>query len=329
MTQQVRVVLLVDAETGTPERNGGFRVDAGSVEAQVLYALRQQHARVVTLPFDADKRKTIAALQRIAPRLVFNLTEWIDGERSRDHEITALLEAQGFRYTGTAGAGLRLTRDKVRAKAVVAELGVAVPRQYPTQGGQRAHARVPYPLFVKPRLADGSDAISSAALVHTPDELQRRLASLQARGLAPVLCEEYIEGRDLFVALLGNQPQVLPPLELRVGRQGAGAPRFATRLLKHDEAYRRRWRVSYREAVLPRKVMTEIRDASRRIFHALQLRDYARLDFRLTADNRLYFIEANANPDLGRHTFGRERCFAGVAYPALIQRIVLAALRRR
>lgn len=323
------IVLLVDAETGESTQNGGFRFDAGSVEGQVLHALRQQRASVVPLPFDVDPRKTAAALHRLAPRLVFNLTEWIDGDRSRDHEITGVLETQGFCYTGTAGEGLRLTRDKVKAKAAVAALGIAVPREYRRRGSPVGNAKLPYPLFVKPRAGDGSDAISGAALVHTQGELQRRLAWLRARKLGNPLCEEYIEGRDLFVALLGNKPHVLPPLELVVGRRGAGAPRFATRLLKHDEAYKRRWRVSYREAQLPRQVMAYIRGASEQIFRALKLRDYARLDFRLTADNQLYFIEANANPDLGRHTFGRERCFAGVEYPELIRRIVTSALNRR
>ena len=322
------IVLLVDAETGESTRNGGFRVDAGSVEAQVLHALRQRYSSVVPVPFDAKKRKTMAALHRLGPRLVFNLTEWIDGDRSRDHEITALLETHGFCYTGTSGVGLQLTRDKVKAKAAVAALGIAVPREFKSRGRRANNAILPYPLFVKPRKGDGSDAISGAALVRRRDELQRRLDSLRARKLGPALCEEYIEGRDLFVALLGNKPQVLQPLELVVGRQGVGAPRFATRLLKHDDAYKHRWRVSYREADLPRAVLADIRQACPQIFHALKLRDYARLDFRLTADNQLYFIEANANPDLGRHTFGRERCFAGVEYPELIRRIVTAALNR-
>ena len=320
------IVLLVDAETGTATRNGGFRLDAGGVEAQVLQALRQLGKRVVVVPFDTDVRQSLKTLQALAPRVIFNLTEWIDGDRARDHEITDLLDRHDFHYTGTAGAGLRLARDKSRAKSAVARAGVAVPREISPQA--RGPGKLPHAVFVKPRHGDGSDAISGAALVHTHAALRERVRSLRLRKLGPALCEEFIEGRDLFVALLGNRPQVLPPLELVVGRQDNGAPRFATRLLKHDDAYKRRWRVSYRVAVLSRAVLAEIRQASRQIFHALKLRDYARLDFRLTADNRLYFIEANPNPDLGRHTFGRERCFAGVEYTALIARIVRAAQAR-
>lgn len=318
------VVLLVDQETGHRTRNGEFIVDRGSVESQVLRALRQQYRRIAVVPYDSDTKVTIAELRSLNPRLVFNLTEWIDGDRSRDHVITGLLEKLDLPYTGTAGYGLRLARDKARAKAVVAAVDVAAPRHYAVDRLGSA----PFPLFVKPQHGDGSDAISGAALVRTPVELHSRLESLRTRKLGSVLCEEYVQGRDLFVALLGNKPQVLPPLELVVGRQGRGAPRFATLRLKQDEVYKRRWKVRYRRAHLPRAVLNEIRHSSRRIFHALRLRDYARIDYRLTPDNRLVFIEVNPNPDLGRHTFGRDLCFAGVGYADLIRRIVAAARGR-
>lgn len=321
------VALLVDIETGRRDARNRFVPDRGSVEAQVLRALASQHRRVSVVPFDAVASQTLDELRALRPRTVFNLTEWIDGERSRDHEITRLLDGLGLCYTGSGAAGLTLARDKVRAKKIVAALGVAAPRGYNVRAA--APSRYPpYPLFIKPRDGDGSDAIGAAALVRNAAQLRERLRITRGLNLGPPLCEEYVEGRDLFVALLGNKPDVLHPLELMVGQAGRGAPRFATGRLKHDEAYKRRWKVSYRKAQLPAAVLREINDASRRIFHALKLRDYARIDYRLTPDNRLVFIEANPNPDLGRHTFGRERCFVDVAYPELIRRIVAAARRR-
>jgi D-alanine-D-alanine ligase len=321
------VALLVDAETGERDASGLFVPDRGSVEAQVLQALKSMHPSVSVVPFDPAAAKPLDMLCALRPRLVFNLTEWIDGDRGRDHEITRRLDKLGLRYTGTGAEGLKLARDKVRAKKVVAALGVAAPRSVGVFAGAQAQ-KLPYPLFVKLRDGDGSDAIGAAALVRNAAQLRERLRVTQALNNGPALCEEYVEGRDLFVALLGNQPEVLHPLELVVGRQGRGAPRFATGRLKHDEVYKRRWQVSYRKARLPDAVLTEINDSSRRIFHALKLRDYARIDYRLTPDNRLVFIEANPNPDLGRHTFGRERCFVDVAYAELIGRIVAAARAR-
>ncbi len=319
------IALLVDAETGARNRAGIFVPDRGGVEAQVLHALRRLYREVPVVPFDPLVAATRDVLRKLRPKLVFNLTEWIDGDRGRDHEITRLLDALRLPYTGSGGEGLRLARDKVRAKKIVAALGVSVPRSYGVRG---TGVRLPYPLFVKPRDSDGSDAIGTAALVRNAAELRERLRVTAALNSGPALCEEYVEGRDLFVALLGNKPDVLHPLELVVGRQGRGAPRFATGRLKHDEVYKRRWKVSYPKAKLPAAVLRDIDAASRKIFHALKLRDYARIDYRLTADNRLVFIEANPNPDLGRHTFGRERCFVDVAYPRLIRRIVAAARGR-
>jgi D-alanine-D-alanine ligase len=321
------VAILVDAETGAYNRSGVFVPDRGSVESQVLGILQSQFRSVFVVPFEAVASVIGDKLRALRPHLVFNLTEWIDGDRSRDYEITHMLDILRLRYTGSSAEGLRLARDKVRAKKVVAAQGIAVPRSHGIRGGTPS-LHLPYPLFVKLRDGDGSDAIGTAALVRNATQLRERLRIARALRQGPALCEEYVEGRDLFVALLGNRPDVLHPLELVVGRQGRGAPRFATGRLKHDEAYKRRWKVSYRKANLPGGVLREINETSRCIFHALKLRDYARIDYRLTPDNRLIFIEANPNPDLGRHTFGREQCFVDVAYPDLIRRIVAAARGR-
>jgi len=139
-------------------------------------------------------------------------------------------------------------------------------------------------------------------------QLRERVRIMRARSKAPLVCEEFIPGRDLYVALLGNRPQVMPAVELVIGKKGASAPRFATYRLKNDGAYRTRWRIRWRKAQLDSETQRKINDASRRMFHALRLRDYGRIDFRLTPDNRLVFIEANPNPDLHPHAMGRDLC---------------------
>jgi D-alanine-D-alanine ligase len=232
-----------------------------------------------------------------------------------------------LRYTGTGPEGMQLARDKALAKSIVSGLGIRVP-QHAIVNGRVPDIEFAFPAIVKPQFGDGSDSIANSALVANERDFTRRIAAMRRRSDEPLLCEEYIEGRDLFVALLGNEPRVMPPLELVVGRKGAGAPRFATYRVKNDPSFRTRWRVHYREARLPAAVAATIDDASRRIFSALKLRDYARIDYRLTPSNELYFLEANPNPDLTRHTFGRDRCFAGVGYPDLIASIVEAALER-
>ncbi len=185
-----------------------------------------------------------------------------------------------------------------------------------------------FPLIVKPQFGDGSDEIRRNSVVANERQLRERVRVMRGRSRAPLVCEDFIPGRDLYVALLGNRPQVMPAVELVIGKKGASAPQFATFQLKNDGAYRTRWRIRWRKARLNIATEKKIIDASRRMFHALSLRDYGRIDFRLTPDNRLVFIEANPNPDLHPHAMGNNLCFSGVKHTDLIVAIVEAARRR-
>jgi D-alanine-D-alanine ligase len=322
------VAILVDEETGARNAAGRFILDRGCMEAYVLQALKRQHSNVVVVPFDPRITPTIDELRALKPRLVFNLTEWLSGDRRLDAAIASMLEMMGLRYTGADAAGMQLARDKALAKRVVADLGIAVAPHTIVNGERPATDSLAFPVIVKPQFGDASDAISNNAFVRTPAQLMRRVEEIRRHSDEPLLCEEFVAGRDLFVALLGPDPEVMPALELVVGRRAAGAPRLATFKVKHDPQYRRRWAIRYRPARLAADVAETIRESSRRIFHALKLRDYARIDYRLAPDGQLVFLEANPNPDLTRHTFGRDVCFAGVPYPKLISSIVESALSR-
>jgi D-alanine-D-alanine ligase len=325
------VALLVDVETGHRNAAGCFVPERGSVEAHVLKALRSRHPGTAIVPFGPDIGATIGELRRLAPRIVFNLTEWIDGNRRLDYAIAALLEILQLRFTGAGPRGLQLCRDKVLSKRIVAQLGIEVPRYFTSTGRLPVHDQTspPFPLLVKPQFGDGSDAIGKVSLVATVDQLRRRVRTLCRNGHAPVMCEEFIPGRDLYVSLVGNPPQVLPPIEMVIGSNHPRAPRFATYRVKNDNRYAGQWRIRYRRAALDQSLLAAIATASRKIFRALELRDYARLDFRLTADCRPFFIEANPNPDLSPHTFGSNVCLTGVDHRDLILRIVAVARRRR
>lgn len=322
------VVLLVDVETVDEGADGRYHPEPDGMEAAVYARLEERWGQVTIVPFETEVGATVARLAALKPRLVFNLTEWIDGDRCLDAAIAGLLDALKLRYTGTGPVGLHLARDKALSKALVANLGIAVPRSVIINGGRATAGDLRYPLIVKPQFGDGSDEIGKNALVRTPLEFTRRVRDVRKRVKTPLLVEEYAPGTDLFVGLIGNRPRVLAPLELVVGRQGRGAPTIATSRIKIDAAYRERWDISYRTAKLPAKVLKTIERSSAAIFRALKLRDYARLDYRLTPDNELVFLEANPNPDLSPHTFGENRCFAGVGYGELIDTIVRSAFAR-
>lgn len=322
------VALLVDIETGARGPSGKFVADRGSVEELLYRCLRTLYANVVMVPFDPAVTPTIAELRALKPRVVFNITEWVDGDRRLDAAITGLLELLGLPYTGSSAEALQVCRDKSLSKQIVAKHGVNVARELLIPPG--AAVRAPdfgFPLLVKPQYGDGSDSIGKGSLVHNLAQLRVRVRAIHRKQKQPALCEAFIPGNDIYVALLGNEPRVMRPIQVVIGRQHASAPLFATYNVKNNGAYRKRWRVHWIEPKLPAPVIRDIGRASRAAFHALKLNSYARLDYRLTPDNKLVFLEANANPDLDPDSFGRNRCFAGVRYRDAIKIIVDTALR--
>jgi D-alanine-D-alanine ligase len=323
------IAVLVDEETGDYRGDGRFAAEAGSVEASVLACLRRRRERVDVVPFDPRVTPTIERLRALKPRLVLNLTEWVDGDRSQDAAIAGLLDMLGLAYTGSGPEGLRLARDKALSKVIVASLGVAVPRHFVLARGARArNPGIPYPLIVKPQLDDGSVGITLKSVVRDERALKAQVRRMRALHDGPLVCEAFVPGRDLFVGVIGNEPRVLPVIELVFGKRGPSMPRLMTYSVKHVARYRTRWQAGYRLPRLAPALVAAIDAASRGIFHALKLRDYARIDYRLAPDGTLYFLEANPNPDLSRHAFGRNRCFAGMRYPALLRGITAAARKR-
>lgn len=322
------VALLVDEETGRYARDGRFIPEDDDVEEKVLRALRASYRRVEVVPYTRDTEATVRWLRRLDPRIVMNLTEWVDGDRKRDADIAAVLDTIGVPYTGPGPRGLRLARDKALSKRLVARAGVPVPRHFVANGAASSGNGIPFPLLVKPQFGDGSDGIHGRSVVRNGRQLRERVRLVRSRHREPAVCEEFIPGNDVYVGLLGNGPEVLPPVELVVRSRHPAAPRFATYRLKFDRRYRAKWGAHYRRAVLDENTWRRMAEASRRIFHALELRDYARLDFRLTPDGRFYFIEANPNPDLDPHALGRKGCFTGVPYVRLVRTIIESARQR-
>jgi D-alanine-D-alanine ligase len=323
------VALLVDIETGTRGPSGKFVVDHGSVEELLYRCLRTLYKNVVIVPFDPVVTPTINELRALQPRVVFNITEWVDGDRRLDAAITGLLELLGLPYTGSSAEALQISRDKSLSKQLVEKHGVTVAQDLLIRPGEIVRAPAcGFPLLVKPQYGDGSDSIGKGSLVRNLAQLRVRVHAIHRKQKQPVLCEQFIPGDDIYVALLGNTPRVMRPIQVVIGRKHPSAPLFATYNVKNTAAYRMRWRVHWIEPKLPAALMRQIQRDSRAAFHALKLNGYARLDYRLTPDHQLVFLEANANPDLDPHSFGSNRCFAGVRYRDAIRTIVETALRR-
>lgn len=330
----MKIAVLIDIETyyeDDPQLEGKLEELQTELEFHVTETLRELGHEVHVLPVREDIHETMHALTDLGPRLVFNLTEHFAGDRHKDMHIAALLEMMGLPYTGTGPKGLMLCRDKALGKRVLSHHRVRVPDFAVCPLGKSKPARkLRFPLIIKPMLADGSEGITLSSRVKNEEDLVERIRIVHEQMQGPVICEEYIEGREIYVGVLGNtRLLVLPPREVRYGRVDEGGPVFTTSKVKLDEAYRKKWAIEFVNADLPDALIKRIAAVAKRIYRLLHIRDYGRIDMRLKENGDLYFLEANPNPDL---TMGDEVSEAaghiGITYKNLIKRIVQLALRR-
>ena len=278
-----------------------------------------------------ELRSTIADWQ---PDVVFNLLEEFDGIVSYDQHVIAFLEMLRQPYTGCNPRGLLLSRDKALCKQVFAFHRISTPQFAVFRRGQRL--RVPrklrFPLFVKSTTDDASLGIAQASVVEDAARLRERVEFVLEQNKSDVLVEEYIEGRELYVGMIGNERlSRLPVWELGFGSMPPGQSAIATRKVKWDTKYRDRYGISSSPAQdLPAAVEAQLDRLSRRIYRALGLSGYARMDFRLRADGTVFALEANANPHLAKEEdFARSAAAAGRPYPQLLDGIVRLGLNYR
>ncbi|MBU1693805.1 MAG: hypothetical protein KJ726_10350 [Verrucomicrobia bacterium] len=330
----MKIVLLVDQEAvprDDPELQGLAEETRKEMEYHVASALRELGHAVAVIPFGPDVIQTLQALTGSAADLVFNLTERFEGDRRKDLNVAAVLELLHLPYTGTGPAGLWLCRDKAAGKRMLGYHHIRVPRFDALPVGRlKPSGRLRFPAIVKPMFEDGSDGISLASVVNSSSELQDRVRMIHEGRHQPAICEEYIAGRELYVGVLGNQKRrALPPWELHFGKADEGGPPIATARVKWDEAYRQKWDIRYQPAELEPSLEKRIARFSRRVFELLQLRDYGRIDLRLTPEGEIVFLEANPNPDISRDAeVALSAAKAGLEYPSLISQILNLAMRR-
>ena len=298
---------------------------------EIQAALERRGHHCVSLCVDG-KPRTLKALAGADVDLVFNLTESYAGDDTKDVHLAAYLDLLGFPYTGSGPAGLHLAQDKAVAKRLFAFHGIKTPNFATVYQGRLQWADdVHFPVIVKPKREDGSIGIEFNAVVGSIKELMERIDALHADLDSPVLIEEYIEGREIYAAVLGNDPMTaLALVELDLAGVPAGLPRIAGTEVKWErgtEAYQKTKLKA--PADLPVELATAIQETAVRACRALEVRDYARVDIRLAADGTFYVLEVNPNPWL--HTtaeFALAAKHAGRDHATLIQEIVDLALAR-
>jgi D-alanine-D-alanine ligase len=332
--RKLNVLALFDATqptTADQDLSAELATADWTTEANVLEAMKSLGWVVEHQAIFDDTQVLRDKIDRFKPDVVFNLADQFRNNRGFDQNIVSLLELIGVPFTGCGSTGLLLSKHKGISKKILGYHRIRVPDFTVIPRGRRIlrPRRLHFPILVKPLKEQGSLGIAQASFVEDDEQFRERVAFVHEKYDHDAIAEEYIEGRELYLSILGNvRLQVFPIRELIFQEVAPEDPRIATYNAKWDEEYRKRWgiRNQFAEQLEP-ALVRRIEQLGRRIYRLLGIDGYARLDLRLTSSEEIVFIEANPNPALARdEDFAQSAEAAGLAYPHLIRRIVQLGL---
>ena len=334
--KHLRVLVLMHPELVPPDSLEGHseqEIHDWKTEYDVVSTLRAAGHDVRPLGVQDELKPIRDEIESWRPDVVFNLLEQFHGEAVYDQNVASYLELLRVPYTGCNPRGLVLTRGKDLSKKLLSYHRIPLPAfaVFPMRRKIRRPARLGLPLIVKSLNEDASYGIAQASVVDTDEKLHERVTFIHERIGTAAIAEQYIEGRELYVGVLGNDRlRVFPIWELEFGTMAQGARPIATEKVKHDLGYQeRRGIVAGPAKDLPPQLVARIRSAAKRIYRTLELDGYARIDFRLSADGIPYYIEANPNAEIARiEEFASAALHDGLAYTYLLHRILALGISR-
>jgi len=333
--RRLRVLVLVQPTLMPPDTLEGLDERAQyeiKTEFDVVTTLRRLGHDVRPLGVRDELLPIRQAVEEFRPHVIFNLLEDFFGLREFDHHVVSYLELLRMPYTGCNPRGLVLARDKALSKKILAYHRIAVPHFDVVRRGRKARRTrgLTFPLIVKSLTEEGSLGIAQASVVYTDADLQARVEFVHRKTEGDAIIEEFIDGREIYVGILGNtRLTVLPPWELFFDNPAPGELAIATERVKHDPDHQVRRGINQGPAKLDPAVHLKLVATARRIYRLLALDGYARLDFRLRADNTAFFLEANPNPEIAEsQEFAASAEEAGMNYSQLLEHIVSLGIRR-
>ena len=334
--RSLRVLVLMHPDLMPPDSLKGQSeedINVWKTEYDVVSTLRGSGHEVRPLGVKSELAPIRDAVESWKPHVVFNLLEEFHGEAVYDQNVASYLELLRVPYTGCNPRGLVLARGKDLSKKLVHYHRVPTPAftVFPMGRKVKRPARLGLPLIVKSLNEDSSMGIAQASVVESDEALAERVTFIHERIGTAAIAEQYIDGRELYVGVLGNERRrVLPIWELQFGELAQGTRPIATEKVKHDLEYQQRHGVVEGPAKgLPPAVAARIDNMVKRICRTLDLDGYARVDFRLAADGTPYFIEANPNPEIAKiEEFARSALHDGIKYPDLLNRILALGINR-
>jgi D-alanine-D-alanine ligase len=331
--RKLRVLGLMYEKLVPPDgaKEAEARTSEWKTEYDVVTTLRELGHEVLPLGVSSDLGPIRAAVEDFKPHLAFNLIEAFDEVATWDQNVVAYLELLKVPYTGCNARGLLLARDKAITKKLLTyhRIPVADFTVFPRGRPARRPKRLGFPLIVKSLTLDASIGISQASVVETDEKLADRVRFIHDSIGTDALVESYIEGRELYVGIVGNDRlKVLPIWELLFTKMPEEQRKIATERLKWSLTYQKKHGIVSAEARdFPNGLEARIREVCKRVYRNLMLSGYARIDLRMTDTGSLFVMEANPNPQLARdEDFAQSAQAAGMPYPRLIQRILTLGL---
>lgn len=333
--KRLRVLVLIHEELVPPESIEGLsdaEINPFKMEYDVLTALRDLGHTVTPLGVADELAPIRRAIAETKPQIVFNLLNHFHGVASYEAHVVSYLELLKIPYTGCNPRGLTLAGDKALSKKILAFHRIPVPtfRVYRMGHVVRAPRGLEFPMIAKSVNEHASVGIAQKSIVHDEAQLRERVEFVHRTVGTDAIVERYIDGREIYVGVMGNERlKVLPIWELTFRNLPDSAEPIATSKVKWDLQYQKKVGVRTGPAEsLSEDVRSRIERVSRRVFRALNLTGYARLDFRLDAEGRPWVLEANPNPDLCfGEDFAESAEHSGIEYTKLVQRLLQLGLR--
>ncbi|MFH1678911.1 MAG: ATP-grasp domain-containing protein [Candidatus Omnitrophota bacterium] len=337
MRKKIKVLLLFDSPYSAP-RGYDFVEEFKSVdwdtENDVYSSLNELGYEVSILGLYNDIGILLEEIKESKPDVVFNLADVFNQKAYLDKNVASLLEMLDVFYTGASPASLFTCNNKALSKEILTFHKIKVPRFRTFYRKHRVwflqHLKLP--LIVKPLSEEASRGISQSSIVDNKDAFFERVNFIHQRMSADAIVEEYVDGRELYVSVLGNKRiQVLPFREMQFGQLPEDEPRIATYKAKWDDKYREKWGIkSIFAEKLPNGVDKKIENICKRAYRILNIQCYARFDIRVLADGQVYIIEVNANPCLARcDEVAQSAEKSGISYNQLIDKITKLAFKRK
>jgi D-alanine-D-alanine ligase len=331
--KKTRILALVHEHLVPPEDTTGVDVLEAEwkMEYDVIETLREQGHEVHVVGVHDDLAPIRHGIGTLKPQIVFNLMEAFHGITTFDQNVVSYLELLRMPYTGCNPRGLILARDKALSKKLLAYHRIPVPEFAVVRRGQKPSLtrKLQFPLIVKSLFFEASVGISQASVVENEDQLARRVQFIHEHLGTAAIIEQFVDGRELYVGVLGNERlQVFPVWEMSFAKMPENRWKIATERVKWSTKYQEKHGIMTDAAQLPDGFPDRVQHLAKRVYRALDLSGYARVDLRLGDDGRVYVLEANPNPNLAYgEDFAESGERAGLSYERLLERIVMLGLQ--